>query len=205
MVSFVSGISAASPTASRWRSSARWRSARWDGCSSTRATRTMSRTNRVVSVGARARRWALHEGDAPAETTCWTKPRVAPRMGIVRLELVVGDGGWALIRRGLCCGRETTSGRGVEERGWWCRVGPERGSGRMQRRTRSVQGAGGSCFGAGEGGSWVSDVRKRSGRGDETKHAVFAVGTLTRIASGEAAQEILPGFTWSGMCCGSSR
>src|SRR5262249_14613701 len=49
-------------------------------------------TNRDVSVGSRAREQELgRNAGAPAETTCWTKPRVSPRMWIVRESSILGD------------------------------------------------------------------------------------------------------------------
>src|SRR5262249_47259 len=60
--------------------------------SSVRITNRVVSTNRVVAVGARAREQELgRNAGAPAETTCWTKPRVSPRMWIVRESSILGD------------------------------------------------------------------------------------------------------------------
>ena len=55
----------------------------------------------------------MFEAGAPTETTCWTKPRISPRMEIVRLRRVVGDVCLRLRRKLARCieeGREGSEG-----------------------------------------------------------------------------------------------
>jgi len=74
----------------------------------------------------------------------------------------------------------------------------------LGRQTGSVQRAGRSGFGTVSETSWASGVLGRACRGDHPKGATLAIGAAVRVAPGEAAEEVLPGFPGSGIRGGRS-
>jgi len=135
---------------------------------------------------------------APAETTCWTKPRAAAGMGIVRL----GVEGWGRLlgRRG------GESGHARRVRGVladWLGLSLEVSCiGETWRQTGCVQVTKRSSCRAAVG-SRSSFVRVRARDDDIAERSLVAVGTAGRIPSGKPAIEVLPGFAgvvglWSG-------
>lgn len=71
------------------------------------------------------------EVDAPAETTCWTKPRASPRMGILRWVLAPGYANERFEDEGLF------SEKAVVSRSMLMVIEKTRGIGEMLRRMQT--------------------------------------------------------------------
>ena len=163
------------------------------------------RTNRVVSVGARAR-------------ACGFRMRLAR----LRKQPVGLDRGFRRVCGLYACGSSWRTR--VWHRSWvggrvdegWCsqeecadlvaggdagRRGPRWSW--LGGRVACSDGVG-SRFGRVREASWASGGLWRSCRGDDAKGAAFAVGAAVRVAPGETAQEVFPGFAGSGSRGGRS-